>query len=274
MTPAKIQARHALGGLILLAGVRRLRTGLAILMYHAVTAAPVRDAMQMSISAELFAAHMAFLQSLDVDILPLAEAARRLEWGARRPMVSVVFDDGFVGVHDHALPALVAHAIPATVFVTTGWIGEAAFPAGEPSLGRPMTWREVGTLVASGRCTIGGHGHTHRVLAAMSEHALRDEIRRTRDLIASHTGSPPREFAYPFGSYRTFDQRTREALAAEQFDIACTTVWGRNLPGDDPLALRRLRLAWCDSPREIWKAVSGCYDWYRTVQRLQAARPS
>jgi peptidoglycan/xylan/chitin deacetylase (PgdA/CDA1 family) len=270
MASLKTRARQAAGELLFRTGLRSHRGGgLAILMYHAVTPSPIPDPMQMSIPAPLFASHMACLRELDVDILPLAEGARRLDQGDRLS-VSVVFDDGFVGVHDHALGALVTHRIPTTVFITTGWIGQPQFPGGDSSLGRPMTWRELATLVAEGGCTIGSHGHTHRVMTHLGSGDAVDELRRSRDLIAANAGYAPREFAYPFGSYGTFDARTRDALMAERFEIGCTTVWGRNRPMDNRFELRRLRMSWCDSPRELRKSLAGCYDWYRLVQRLQA----
>jgi len=82
----------------------------------------------------------------------------------------------------------------------------------------------------------------------------------------------PRAFAYPYGSYRTFDARTAALVKEEGFVAACTTVWGRQRRGDDPFAIRRMRVSWCDGPREVAKLLAGCYDWYRVVQRLQAGR--
>ncbi len=237
-------------------------------MYHAVTQGSLPDPMQMSLPGALFGTHMARLRELDVDIVPLADGVRRI--GAhRRPAVAVVFDDGFVGVHDHALAAIRAQRIPATVFVTTGWIGLPEIPGGDRRLGRPMTWTEVRTLREAG-CTIGSHSHTHPVMTTLADDDLAGELRRSRDAIEGETGQAPAEFAYPFGSYGTFDTRTRAALAAAGFEVACTTVWGHHTRTGDPLAVRRLRLSWVDTARELEKALAGCYDWYRLVQRRQS----
>jgi peptidoglycan/xylan/chitin deacetylase (PgdA/CDA1 family) len=127
----------------------------------------------------------------------------------------------------------------------------------------------VRRLVAAG-VSIGSHSDTHAVMARLSPAALDRELQGSRDAIADAIGRPPRTFAYPFGTYGTFDARTRDALMRAGYDVACTTVWGRNGADADPLALRRLRVSWCDSPREIRKSLAGCYEWYRVVQRLQA----
>lgn len=239
-------------------------------MYHAVTRTEVRDGMQMSVSAAQFAAQMASLRALDIEVVSLAEGALRLRNGFDRLAVSVVFDDGFVGVYDQACEILATHRIPATIFVTTGWIGQSAFPGGDRLLGRPLTWNEVRALIESGTCSVGSHGSTHAVLARLSAPEIDMELRRSRDAITGETGHQPRHFAYPFGTYGTYDARTRRAVRTAGFDLACTTVWGRNGRSADPLELRRLRVSWCDSPREVSKSLAGCYEWYRVVQRLQS----
>jgi peptidoglycan/xylan/chitin deacetylase (PgdA/CDA1 family) len=182
--------------------------------------------------------------------------------------VAIVFDDGFVGVHDYAAAHLAERRFPATIFVTTAWVGGAAMPLADPCLGRPLTWGEIEALARAG-FTIGSHTHTHPRLADLDRDLVRAELRRSRTAIADRVGIPPETFAYPFGAFGTFDGRTREALAEEGFQVACTTVSGRNRRDADPLAIRRLRVSWCDGDGEICRAVAGCYDWYRWVQRAQ-----
>jgi peptidoglycan/xylan/chitin deacetylase (PgdA/CDA1 family) len=120
--------------------------------------------------------------------------------------------------------------------------------------------------------SIGSHTHTHPVLASLTREAIDYEIVKSRDAIADRIGRRPEAFAYPFGSFRSFDARTRAAIEAHGFKVACTTVAGRNAPTTDPLALRRIRVSWCDGPGEIRRALAGCYDWYRCVQRMQSGR--
>ena len=265
----KTRARQAAGELLFRTPWPHRGGALAILMYHAVTPGDLRDGMQMSVSASQFARQMASLRPLDADIVPLADGVARLGQATGRLAISVVFDDGFVGVHDHACEVLAEHRIPATVFVTTEWVGRPAVPGAEPALGRPMTWGEIRSLMQSCDVTVGSHSATHAVLARLATHDVHRELQRSRDTIADQTGRRPRQFAYPFGTYGTFDDRTRDALQASGFDIGCTTVWGRNDGSANQRELRRVRVSWCDSPREIRKSLAGCYDWYRVIQRLQ-----
>ena len=137
-------------------------SSLSVLMYHAVTPDPLEDAAQESIPAALFELHMASLRDLGVEVLSLEDGLACLAAGTGAgPAVSVVFDDGYAGVHDYALEALVRYRIPATVFLATEWIGRPAFPWADPTLGRPLSWRQVSTLVDTASCRVGSHTHTH-----------------------------------------------------------------------------------------------------------------
>lgn len=269
---AKIRLRQAAGDLIFrFDGRPSAAPGtLTILMYHAVTATPIDDAGQMSVSAHRFARQMDELAGAGVSVVDLAAGVQALAGGPRPPAsAAIVFDDGFVGVHEHAAPVLQRRGWPATVFVTTAWIGAAAMPLADGRLGRPLTWTEIDALRGAG-FTIGSHTHTHPKMAQLTEASMREELRESSARIADRVGAPPDTFAYPFGAFDSFDRRTRQALAEAGFRAACTTVFGRNAAGGDPLALKRLRVSWCDGDGAIARMLAGSYDWYARVQRWQS----
>jgi peptidoglycan/xylan/chitin deacetylase (PgdA/CDA1 family) len=99
----------------------RLRRQSVILLYHRV-AEGVSDPWSLCVSPANFAAHLAVLaargvRTLDALVDDLAHD--------RRPRTAVVtFDDGYADVATTALPALRAHGVPATLFVTTGPVVE------------------------------------------------------------------------------------------------------------------------------------------------------
>lgn len=67
---------------------------------------------QMSVLAKCF------------NVLPLSEAIELLGSGRMPPRaVCITFDDGYRSVHDLALPILKEFKLPATVFVTSGYVG-------------------------------------------------------------------------------------------------------------------------------------------------------
>jgi peptidoglycan/xylan/chitin deacetylase (PgdA/CDA1 family) len=268
---ARLRVRQAAGNLLFrLAGRPAAAANtLTILMYHAVTATRIDDDGQMSVSVDRFTRQMDELAATGVAIVDLASGVRALAAGTAAPSAAIVFDDGFVGVHDHAAPVLGDRGWPATVFVTTGWVGAPSMPLAETRLGRPMTWSELGVLKGAG-FGIGSHTHLHPKLAEISEASMNDELGESSSQIADHLGARPDAFAYPFGAFDAFDPRTRQALVQHGFSVACTTVFGRNMPATDPLALKRFRVSWCDGDGEIARMLAGSYDWYARVQRWQS----
>jgi peptidoglycan/xylan/chitin deacetylase (PgdA/CDA1 family) len=177
----------------------------------------MNDAGQMSVSAGRFERQMDELTASGVAVVDLAAGVRALAGESAAPAAAaIVFDDGFVGVHDEAGPVLQRRGWPATVFITTAWVGAPTMPLAEPRLGRPLTWTEIDALRGAG-FAIGSHTHTHPKLAQVSEASMWDELRESSARIADRVGERPDTFAYPFGAFDSFDGRTRQVLADEGF---------------------------------------------------------
>ncbi|MDX1732984.1 MAG: polysaccharide deacetylase family protein [Halioglobus sp.] len=95
---------------------------LAILIYHRVVPEPdplrpgEPDVAQFDWQMRLLREHF--------NPLPLREAVQRLREGSLPPRaVCVTFDDGYADNESLALPVLQKYALPATVFVSTGFLG-------------------------------------------------------------------------------------------------------------------------------------------------------
>ena len=121
--------------------------------------------------------------------------------------VAVTFDDGFRSVLTKAAPILDRLALPATVFVPTGFVGvekPMRWPgvdqwAGTPHEGElvPMSWEELGTLRSKG-WEIGSHGRTHPRLTQLSDEDLAAELESSRQQCRT-AGHECLAIAYPFG---------------------------------------------------------------------------
>lgn len=105
--------------------VRRRSPRGIVLCYHRV-AEPRRDPSALDVSPAQFDDHLRLLRS-EARPLPLAAFEQERRAG-RLPerAVAVTFDDGYADNLHVALPLLERHAVPATVFVTTGGVGAAA----------------------------------------------------------------------------------------------------------------------------------------------------
>jgi peptidoglycan/xylan/chitin deacetylase (PgdA/CDA1 family) len=109
--------RHA-GNAMALAG-RGNR--LCVVNYHRILAAP-DPMLESEPDIEVFRWQMALLARC-FNVLPLPDALAALDAGCLPPRaLSITFDDGYRSVHDLALPVLLEYKLPATVFVTSGYI--------------------------------------------------------------------------------------------------------------------------------------------------------
>lgn len=215
-----------------------MTTAVPILMYHSISSEPSPATRELSVTPEAFAAQMAVVSARG--LTPLTTAALAAHWRSGRPLpdrpVLITFDDGYAGVHRHALPVLAQHTFPATLFVSTGWIAGPHDTGG--GLDTMLDWRQISQLAAAG-VEIGGHSHTHPQLDQLDDTGLRTELTRCRDLIASELGALPVSFAYPYG-YSS--RRVRTAVREQGFTqaLAVGNDLARRTQG--PYALRRVTI--------------------------------
>jgi len=106
---------------------RRSAPPFLILIYHRVHPRP-GPFMIDAIPPERFERQMEHLASA-YRPLALEELVERSRAGAvPKGAVAVTFDDGYADNHEHALPVLLRHGIPATVFLVTGCVGTGIAP--------------------------------------------------------------------------------------------------------------------------------------------------
>ena len=172
--------------------VRRPR-GLAILIYHRVGA---RTRVSVDLPRPLFAEQ---LGALTVGWTPVTlERAAGLLAGAAAPSgpppVCLTFDDGTADFVEEALPELVAHSVPAMLYVATDYVETGrAFPDD----GRPVSWAGLRDALSTGLVTIGSHTNTHRLLDRVEGPEAADELDRSIGLIEDRLGVACTDFAYP-----------------------------------------------------------------------------
>ncbi|MFJ5968842.1 polysaccharide deacetylase family protein [Streptomyces sp. NPDC093060] len=211
-------------------------TAVPILMYHAVASAPNDATRALSVAPEAFAEQMALIGDLGLTPVTTADLAAR--WRSGRPLperpVLITFDDGYEGIHRHALPVLAKHGFPATLFVSTGWIRGAYDTGG--SLDAMLDWQQVRDLADTG-VEIGGHSHSHPQLDQLDDAGLRAELVRSTEIVTGELGTRPVSFAYPYGySSRRVRTAVREAGYAQA--LAVGNGLARRRQG--PYALQRV----------------------------------
>jgi peptidoglycan/xylan/chitin deacetylase (PgdA/CDA1 family) len=167
--------------------------GLVILIYHRVGG---RTAVSVDLPRRLFAEQLGALASgwSPVTLDRAAELLVNATTPPGRAPVCVTFDDGTVDFVDEALPELVAHGIPATLYVATDHV-----EAGRefPNAGRPVSWGGLRDALSTGLVTVGSHTHTHRLLDRLDGPEAASELDRSIALIEDRLGVACRHFAYP-----------------------------------------------------------------------------
>ncbi|AYN43919.1 polysaccharide deacetylase family protein [Streptomyces dangxiongensis] len=224
-----------------------------ILMYHSVATAPNDATRGLSVAPEAFAEQMGLIG--DLGLTPVTTADLAAGWRSGRPLparpVLITFDDGYEGVHRHALPVLARHGFPATVFVSTGWLrGVHDTGCGPDTM---LDWPQVRQLVAVG-AEIGGHSHTHPQLDQLPDDVLRAELDRCTRIVTDELGAPPVSFAYPYG-YSS--RRVRQAVHAAGYAqaLAVGNALARRRQG--PYALRRVTVRRGTGAEEFGRLLEG-----------------
>ncbi|HRE15882.1 MAG TPA: polysaccharide deacetylase family protein [Rhodocyclaceae bacterium] len=124
MTDFALHTRLALAAIRVAGNVLPRSGGVCILNYHRVLPAP-DPLLDQDPDLATFRWQMHLLARY-FNVLPLHEAVAALASGKIPPRaVSITFDDGYRSTHDLALPILQEFGLPATVFVTSGYVGKA-----------------------------------------------------------------------------------------------------------------------------------------------------
>ena len=100
----------------------------------------------------------------------------------------------------------------------------------------PVSWEQL-IEMDQGGVEIGSHTVTHPILPNVDDDQMRWELSASRERLESVLKRPVPLFCYPNGSY---DERTRNAVAAAGYECAVTTKPLLNEAGVDPLALSRV----------------------------------
>jgi peptidoglycan/xylan/chitin deacetylase (PgdA/CDA1 family) len=110
----------------------------------------------------------------------------------------------------------------------------------DPILDQKLDWDEVRALDGDGLFTIGGHGHTHRVLEHLDDDALASELDTSLARLRAQLGHDVVHYSYPEGLEGCYSPRLIAQLRARGIRCAPTAEPGVNALGDAPFLLTRI----------------------------------
>ena len=223
-----------------------------ILMYHYLSAPPP-DAniyrKDLSVSPELFAAHLDAMQGAGYTTVTLYELIAHLTQGAPLPEkpVIITFDDGYRDVYENALPLLRERDMVATFFVVTDFVDEE----------RPeyVTWDMAREMQDAGM-KIESHGRNHVSLQGKDHDYLVWQALGSMETIEYEMGSRPRFVSYPAGEY---NQDVANLFASAGYWAGATTVQGATHSSDALFDLNRVRVRGTTTPEELLRLLA--LDW-------------
>jgi peptidoglycan/xylan/chitin deacetylase (PgdA/CDA1 family) len=240
-------------------------------MYHRVGDARNGWERRYCVSPERFASHMQALQCRGMRPSPIEDFVAWLE-GNRNPLPDgsfvLTFDDGFLGVYQHAFPLLSRMGWPATVFLVSGLIGkrdawtQRENPSGQtyPLLGHS----EIAEMLRGG-FSFHSHSRSHPDLRRLSRASLREELVGAREDLEELLGCSVPYFAYPYGWY---NDEVLRAVKASGYTAAFSAQPGFNRRDADRYRIRRLDVYGTDTAAALLRKIAlGTNDgsWWRCV---------
>jgi peptidoglycan/xylan/chitin deacetylase (PgdA/CDA1 family) len=180
--------------------VRRSRS--VILGYHGITHSPIRhDLSMLLVRPARFRAQIELLLEAGFTFVTVAELAKLAAAGEPPAgYAAISFDDGMRNNYTTALPILSSYGIPATVYVTIGFIDGASPWIGAKGDIRMLSEDEIRELAAAG-WELGAHTLSHPDLSLLDYDSARREVQDSKTALERITGMPVETFAYPFGRY-------------------------------------------------------------------------
>ncbi|HEY4625431.1 MAG TPA: polysaccharide deacetylase family protein [Blastococcus sp.] len=243
-----------------------------ILLYHAITDDPGEHIAPFAVSPGTFRRHLDLLQESGYRCLTFGELMQRRARAAEGPATAVpertavlTFDDGFADFAGSALPALRARGLPATLYVTTGWLQDA--PRREPGPSDPMlAWSQLPELLEAG-IELGAHSHSHPHLDTLSTRALRAELSLPKALMEDALGRPVTTFAYPHGYH---GPRVRRLTQEAGYQNAAAVRNALSRPTEHGFSISRLTVGRTTTPEQFAGWLAGV-DGLRTTHRERLA---
>jgi peptidoglycan/xylan/chitin deacetylase (PgdA/CDA1 family) len=245
------QGKNILRLLFLYSGITRIRdlilstvgsSRATIVYYHRIGEPDV-----LTRSLEDFKADIKYL-ARRYECISLFELCRRLKAKERftRPIAVITFDDGYRDNLLQAVPVLQEAKVPATFFVSTGYIGtDREFPHDSRRCEctrctyPKLTWDDVRHMEELG-FEIGSHTVEHTDLGKVTEEVAEWEMRESLKKLNEELGTAPRPFSFPWGKPENVPPWGAKLAERAGYYCSCTAFGGSNGPHRNVYDLRRV----------------------------------
>ena len=194
-----------------------------------------------------------------------------------RKCVAITFDDAFRSVAENALPELGKHSFHATIFVPVGWLGQTPGWTLEPAEAGSPEPQELSEVVMSADelrglnpslVSLGSHTISHPSLPDLQPERAREEVERSRVLLADASGRDVLGLAFPYGAH---NNATLAMCRAALYETVYSII-PEEVDTDSHAFLRgRTKTEPSDGPLEFFLKFNGAYEWMRYSIALKRA---
>lgn len=237
------------------------REGVLILNYHS-----INPNNAYSLLPDVFEKQMEYLQK-NYTVISLDDIFSVDRNGGVK--IVITFDDGYEDNYVYALPVLKKYALPATIFITSGFIfdGLDITKAWSDYVGLvPLKKEQIVEMKKSG-ISFGSHGVSHRRFSTLGKGDYIKELRKSKLDIEANLAIPVNSFAFPFGQKRDRGSYDNAMFMDEGYRNVCTTDWGINkYCSIDLFRLKRIRIDHFDTMDDFKAKLRGKWDFVRIFQ--------
>ncbi|SHH41600.1 polysaccharide deacetylase family protein [Massilia sp. CF038] len=215
-----------------------------ILLYHRVSD-QFRD--NVTIGIERFDQHMAYLAA-NCQVVSLRQIVEGdIDRHAKKPVIAVSFDDGYLDNFEHAAPILIKHQVPCTFFISTEKIRDnKPFDHDMRALGfglDNMSWDQVRQMRDWG-LHFGSHTRNHVNLAEIDDALAHEELAGSLADIRAELGQEQVYIAFPYGRKKHITPARIETMRELGYGACFSAYGGLNDASMDRFNIRRIGVNW------------------------------
>jgi len=218
---------------------------------------------ELNVNPQLFRLHMNYLKRNSCNIISIPEFYKCYvsERDFRKNTVAVTFDDGHENVFENAYPIMKQLSIPAALFITYEFVenGKNFLWMEYSELGKPLNWEQINLM--KDYFNIFSHSLSHRNLRNLNDDDLKRECYDSKRLIAEKVDGSVDFFAYPRGSFGSFDSRVEKFLKEADYKLAFLNINGPVSKNDSSFNIKRTRIINRDNLWRFKLKLAGAYDW-------------
>jgi peptidoglycan/xylan/chitin deacetylase (PgdA/CDA1 family) len=204
----------------------------------------------LTVTPASFEKHLVYLKD-NYEVIPLYDLAQRIKQKKLTGReAAITFDDGYRDNLTYALPLLEKYGLPATIFVTSSFIGKRGefdwdMEYHEQERAYYINENEISLLSKHPLIEIGGHTHTHPRLSRTSYQDQEYEIRINKDILEKTINKKIRLFAYPFGGTHDFNKNALGNLSKLGFEFAFSNTSMLATELDTAFSIPRINIREC-----------------------------